>query len=77
MKEKASNVKEQMYSWILSELQMAEAAGIAFRLDGKTYTTAEAARLHMVMEDGYYMKSYEDDESGKIVQVDFEHIRNV
>ncbi len=74
---KSKNLKEKMYSWVLSELQQAEDAGLAFYVDGRPYTTKESEELHMVMEDGYYMKSYIEDDTGKIVQIDFEHIENV
>ena len=73
----SSRLKEQMYSWILSEMREAEKAGLSFSVDGKFYTSGEAQELHRVMEDSYYMKSYVEDDSGKIVQVDFDHIENV
>lgn len=73
----SNRLKEQMYSWILSEMREAEKAGLSFSVDGKFYTTDEAQELHMVMEDSYYMKSYVEDDSGKIVQIDFDHIENV
>lgn len=75
--DESTNRKEEMYSWILSEMRQAEAAGIAFQVDGQPYTVKEAERLHMVMEEGYYMKSYEDDGEGKIIGIDFEHIDTV
>ncbi len=74
---KSKNLKEKMYSWLLSELQQAEAAGLAFYVDGQPYTSKESEQLHMVMEDSYYMKSYVEDDAGKIIQIDFEHIENV
>lgn len=77
METKSNNLKEQMYSWILSELHQAESAGLAFYVDGEAYTSEESERLHMMMEDSYYMKSYVENDSGKIVQIDFEHIENV
>ncbi len=75
--DKSTNLKEEMYSWILSEMRQAEAAGIALQVDGCPYTTNEAETLHMVLEDGYYMKSYEDDGKGRIIRIDFEHIDTV
>ena len=73
----SKNLKEQMYSWILSEMKQAEAAGMSFAVDGKSYTSKEEQELHMVMEDSYYMKSYVEDDAGKIVHIDFDHIENV
>lgn len=77
MEKKSNCLKEQMYSWILSELKQAESAGLAFYVDGHSYTSEESEQLHMVMEESYYMKSYIEDDAGKIVQIDFEHIENV
>lgn len=77
MRTKSGELKEKMYSWLLSELEQAEEAGMAFSVDGELYTLREAQKLHMVMEDGYYMKSYVEDDTGKIVQIDFDHIENV
>lgn len=73
----SKKLKEQMYSWILSEMRQAEAAGLSFSVDGRSYTSENESELQMVMEDGYYMKSYEEDDTGKIVQIDFDHIENV
>ncbi len=77
MQAKSKNLKEEMYSWLLTELQQAEDAGLAFYVDGRPYTTREREQLHMVMEDSYYMKSYIEDDAGRIIQIDFEHIENV
>lgn len=74
---KSRSLKEQMYSWILSEMKEAEAAGLAFFVDGESYTSEEAQELQMVMEESYYMKSYVEDDAGRIVQIDFDHIENV
>lgn len=77
METKSNILKEQMYSWLLAEMRQAEAAGMAFYVDGRAYTSEETEQLHMVMEDSYYMKSYVEDDAGRIVQIDFEHIENV
>lgn len=73
----SNNLKEQMYSWILSEMREAEEVGLACSVDGRPYTSKDARELLMVMEDSYYMKSYVENDAGKIVQIDFDHIENV
>lgn len=77
MRAKSKKLKDQMYSWLLSEMRAAEEAGMAFTVDGKPYSTGEAEELYQVMEEGYYMKSYVDDDAGRIVQVGFDHIESV
>lgn len=77
METKSSGLKEQMYTWLLSELQEAEGMGRSFSVEGEPYTVAEADELYQVMEEAYYMKSYIPDAKGRIVQVDFEKIKTV
>lgn len=77
MRAKSKRLKDQMYSWLLSEMRAAEEAGVAFSVDGEFYSTQEAEELYLVMEEGYYMKSYVDDDAGRIVQVGFDHIKSV
>ena len=71
------DLKEQMYSWILAEMEQAEAAGMSVSVDGGPYTLAETDRLYQVMEDAYYMKSYVGDQKGRITEIDFEHLNQV
>lgn len=77
MKENTSDLKEQMYSWILAEMEQAEAAGLSVSVDGRPYTLAETERLHQVMEEAYYMKDYVGDRQGRITQIDFERLDHV
>lgn len=77
MEAKANAIKEHMYSWLLSEIGEAQAAGVPVRVDGTYYSLQEAEQLKMVMEDSYYMKSYEGDEYGNIVRIDFDHIDSI
>lgn len=71
------DLKEQMYSWILAEMEQAEAAGMSVSVDGEPYTLAETDRLYQVMEDANYMKSYVGDQKGRITEIDFEHLNQV
>jgi hypothetical protein len=77
LEKQSNNLKEQMYSWLLDEMEAAECAGLGFSVDGRYYTTEEAGQLYQVMENAYYMKSYVEDDSGRITQIDFDHLENV
>ena len=55
MKENTGDLKEQMYSWILAEMEQAEAAGLSVSVDGRPYTLAETDKLHQMMEEAYYI----------------------
>ena len=77
MREKSDGLKEQMYSWLLAEMEQAQFAGLGFHVDGRAYTMENAEELYRVMENAYYMKSYVEDGNGKIIQIDFEHLENV
>jgi hypothetical protein len=77
LEKQPDNLKEQMYSWLLSEMEEAECAGLGFSVDGQSYTMGEAGQLYQVMENAYYMKSYVEDDRGRITQIDFEHLENV
>ena len=71
---KSESVKNQMYDWLLSEIYSAQEIGVPVAVDGRVYSVQETDKLHSVMEDNYYMKSYESDGNGKIVRIDFDHI---
>lgn len=77
METKSSKSKNEMFTWLLSEILAAQAAGVAVAVDGKFYSLQEAEELREVMEDHCYMKSYTGDESGKIVRIDFDRISSV
>ena len=77
MKENTGDLKEQMYSWILAEMEQAEAAGLSVSVDGRPYTMAETDKLHQMMEEAYYMKDYVGDRQGRITQIDFDHLEHV
>ena len=77
MKENTGDLKEQMYSWILAEMEQAEAAGLSVSVDGSPYTLAETDKLHQMMEEAYYMKDYVGDRQGRITQIDFDHLEHV
>ena len=74
MEYKSNEIKNAMFSWVLSEIVQAEHQGVRVKVDGKFYSSEEADELQQVMEEHYYMKSYTGDENGKIVQIDFDHI---
>ncbi len=74
MEAKSGNIKNQMYDWLVSEIYRAEEVGIPVAVDGKVYSSQDADKLNLMMEDSYYMKSYEGDQAGKIVRIDFDHI---
>lgn len=77
METKSNNVKKQMYDWLVSEIYNAQVIGIPVAVDGKVYSVEDTDKLDSVMEDNYYMKSYESDSDGKIVRIDFDHIISV
>lgn len=74
---KPEELKDIMYSWLVSEIRQAENTGVEVRIDGRQYSLDDIDRLKQVMENSYYMKSYTGDERGKIVQIDFERIISV
>ena len=77
METKSGEMKDQMYDWLLKEISSAQAMGISVAVDGKIYSLSDAQELQGVMENSYYMKSYIGDNSGKIVQINFDHITSV
>jgi hypothetical protein len=74
---KPEELKDIMYSWLISEIKQAEYAGVEVKVDGRHYSLGDAEQLKQVMENSYYMKSYTGDEHGRIVQIDFERITSV
>lgn len=74
MSSKSKELKDIMYSWLVSEIEAAADNGVEVKVDGRHYSLNEVEELKQVMENHYYMKSYTGDEHGKIVQIDFEHI---
>lgn len=77
METKSNKLKEEMFSWLLDEIGIAESEGLPVQVDGRCYSSQDAEHLHMVMEDCYYMKSYISDEQGHITRIDFDHIGEV
>lgn len=77
MEAKSNRLKEEMYAWLMNEISRAEQKGVSVRVDGKHYSSDDAEHLYLVMEDGYYMKSYIGDEQGHIIQIDFDHIAEI
>ena len=77
MSSNSKELKDIMYSWLVSEIEEAEDNGVEVKVDGRHYSLDEVDELKQVMENHYYMKSYTGDEHGKIVQIDFEHIVSV
>lgn len=77
MNGKAKELKDTMYSWLVSEIKQAENAGVEVRIEGVQYSLDDVGKLKRVMENNYYMKSYTGDEHGKIVQIDFERITSI
>ena len=74
---KTKELKDTMYSWLVSEIKEAENSGVEVRVDGIHYSLDNVDKLKQVMENNYYMKSYTGDEHGRIVQIDFERITSV
>lgn len=74
---KTKELKDTMYSWLVSEIEEAENSGVEVRVDGIHYSLDNVDKLKQVMENNYYMKSYTGDEYGRIVQIDFERIISV
>lgn len=74
---KPEELKDIMYSWLVSEIVQAEAAGIEVKVGGRQYSLDNVEQLKEVMENSYYMKSYTGDRHGRIVQIDFERIISV
>lgn len=67
----------QMYEWLVEEIMNAQSIGVSVSVDGKPYSVENVQKLRGVMEDHYYMKSYVSDQSGKIVEIDFDKIIGV
>lgn len=59
--------------WVKKEIQNALDKGIPVTIDGEAYIQAEED-LSLVAENGCYMTDYISDDTGKIVQINFEQI---
>ena len=68
-------MKKRNYEWIVSELILAEEEGIVVQVDGICYNNYNKAELLMVVEDLPYMKEYLDNERGKIIQINFNKVK--
>ena len=77
MDSKPEELKDKMYSWLVSEIKQAENTGVEVKIDGRQYSLDNVEQLKHVMENSYYMKSYTGDEHGRIVRIDFERITSV
>ncbi len=77
MDSKPEELKDKMYSWLVSEIKQAENIGVEVKIDGRQYSLDNVEQLKHVMENSYYMKSYTGDEHGRIVRIDFERITSV
>lgn len=77
MADKSKNIKEQMFVWLSKEIFDADQKGVKVTVDGRFYSPADVGRLQNVMENHYYMKSYTSDDSGRIVQIDFDQITSM
>lgn len=77
MADKSKNIKEQMFVWLSKEIYDADQKGVKVTVDGSFYSPADVGRLQNVMENHYYMKSYTSDDSGRIVQIDFDQITSM
>ncbi len=69
---KGENIEEGN-KWIHKEIENALHRGIRVTIGGKSYAGQEG-EFSVVAEDGCYMTDYISDESGKIVQINFEQI---
>lgn len=54
---------------------MAEQNRILVNVNGIRYSNNEFEELYEVIEDGIYMKEYLGDNSGKIIQINFDKVR--
>lgn len=70
-------MKRCIYNWISSEIDMAEQYGIPVNVDGIRYSSGEEDELFEVLEEATYMKEYLGDPSGKIIQINFDKVRQV
>lgn len=64
---------ERRNEWIHDEIRNARHRGIRVTISEKSYADLEK-ELSVVEEDGCYMKDYISDESGNIVQINFERV---
>ena len=71
---KSSKTKESIYHWISDEIRNAEKYGISVNVGGVNYTSDNDNELLLVLEDAIYMKEYLSDDSGKIVQINFDKV---
>mgnify|MGYP004513107883 FL=1 len=59
------------------ELKDYQKQGVRLFLNGNPSTPKCIAKACMIAEDGGYMRDYTADEEGRIVKVNFEHIREL
>lgn len=66
----------EQFASLLRELDAYRNNNVRLLLDGKQSTPFEIANACTIMEEGCYMRDYVGDESGKIVEVGFDKIKN-
>ena len=61
--------------WIHDEIKRAANSGIPTSVNGVPYDYSNPGIPPVFAENGVYMEDFINDEHGRIVQVNFEHIR--
>ena len=64
-------------AWVEKELVRASESGIPAYVDGVPYHEIPENSLPLVLENGIFMEDYLNDESGTIIQINFERIRHL
>lgn len=67
--------KWEKYEGLLRELLIYQKRSICLYLDGRQSTPHEIIHACMTAEDGGYMRDYIGDDSGKLVKISFDRVR--
>lgn len=65
---------ERKNEWIKRKIENAHRDGILVRVEGLQCPEGEGKHLALIKEEADYMSDYITDESGKIIEIDFNRI---
>lgn len=64
-------------SWIAEELEQANRQGIPASINGVLYDGKRGVPPPLMFEQGSYMEDFVNDESGNIIQINFDRVRHL
>lgn len=77
MKSTKNSVQAPSQNWITEEMELASKQGIPASINGICYNSWEGSSIPILLEQGFYMEDFINDDYGNIVQVNFDRIRHL